>query len=599
MSNIQPQIDAIRKAKKGREVRESIASGLEAMNVQSNNAESAAITAQNSAVNSAERAETAESGAQSSAEAAASSEGVAVASAEAAEAAKTAAETAQGIAETAASNAKDSEDAAATSADSASTSASTAAGAQTAAETAQGKAEDAQSAAEAAQTAAEDAQTTTEEARDAAIASSTLSRSWAAGGTGTRAGEDTDNAKYYAEQAKSAAAGGLIPMGSVTWAQFKTLQPTASTGAMYHIKEEFYIDDTFEDYDPDNNENNLRPDGAEVYLSANGTWETTSGRNVTGVRLEGEELYQHGHVEIPRMTADKFGVGKVDNTTIKANNGVISADYKGMAFIASVENRTLNDAVYDNWGALVEGVPCFINGKNILGTPISGNNDVTIQVIIKDKANNDWRAIVFNNNGQDFYTIRHYSNGTYSYWYSSNGYAVANDWAANTYYDKNVFAFSHGTASNLWKCLGSHTSTEGEMPGSPSISSLWQETNIANELFNIYRELTPVPFDLIFTPEGERYYDTGRVRSKNNWCIGNMFIVSFEAILKEDIGAWASNGHIRLPFPILYNTIGVISTNDGKSATFTILDNGNFNIQNAGALSTNNFFNAFAFGRMK
>lgn len=39
----------------------------------------------------------------------------------------------------------------------------------------------------------------------AAAASATLSESWAVGGTGTRSGEDTDNAKYYSEQAQQAA----------------------------------------------------------------------------------------------------------------------------------------------------------------------------------------------------------------------------------------------------------------------------------------------------------------------------------------------------------------------------------------------------------
>lgn len=36
-------------------------------------------------------------------------------------------------------------------------------------------------------------------------ASATLSKSYAVGGTGTRSGEDTDNAKYYSEQAAEAA----------------------------------------------------------------------------------------------------------------------------------------------------------------------------------------------------------------------------------------------------------------------------------------------------------------------------------------------------------------------------------------------------------
>lgn len=144
-------------------------------------------------------------------------------------------------------------------------SATAAQGAQTAAETAQGKAEDAQAAAEAAQAKAETAQSKAETAQSkaetaqgkavsaqsaaesaaasasgsasaaassasaaalsedasaeyeagaktaaaAAAANGKLSESWAVGGTGTREGEDTDNAKYWAKAAQGAAGGGV------------------------------------------------------------------------------------------------------------------------------------------------------------------------------------------------------------------------------------------------------------------------------------------------------------------------------------------------------------------------------------------------------
>lgn len=43
-----------------------------------------------------------------------------------------------------------------------------------------------------------------------AVSSSALAKSYAVGGTGTRDGEDTDNAKYYAEQAKNASDVGAL-----------------------------------------------------------------------------------------------------------------------------------------------------------------------------------------------------------------------------------------------------------------------------------------------------------------------------------------------------------------------------------------------------
>lgn len=44
----------------------------------------------------------------------------------------------------------------------------------------------------------------------------TLSESWAVGGTGTRSGEDTNNAKYWSEQAQAAAQGGILNTTNTT-----------------------------------------------------------------------------------------------------------------------------------------------------------------------------------------------------------------------------------------------------------------------------------------------------------------------------------------------------------------------------------------------
>ena len=58
-----------------------------------------------------------------------------------------------------------------------------------------------------------------------AAASATLSESWAVGGTGTRDGEDTNNAKYWAEQAQQ------VSQGAVGWYETKqALQAAHPTG---------------------------------------------------------------------------------------------------------------------------------------------------------------------------------------------------------------------------------------------------------------------------------------------------------------------------------------------------------------------------------
>ena len=120
----------------------------------------------------------------------------------AAETAQAAAETAQGKAETAQSKAEAARDA----------SRAAQAAAQTAqgkAETAQSKAEDAQSAAEASETAAAEYESGAKSAAVTAAAGGNMAKSWAVGGTGTREGEDTDNAKYWAKAAQGAAGGGV------------------------------------------------------------------------------------------------------------------------------------------------------------------------------------------------------------------------------------------------------------------------------------------------------------------------------------------------------------------------------------------------------
>lgn len=59
-------------------------------------------------------------------------------------------------------------------------------------------------------------------------ASATLSESWAVGGTGTRSGEDTDNAKYYAKQAQQ------ISQGALGWyatpQALRSAHPTGQNG---------------------------------------------------------------------------------------------------------------------------------------------------------------------------------------------------------------------------------------------------------------------------------------------------------------------------------------------------------------------------------
>lgn len=182
---------------------------------------SQAVASRDAAAESAALAKASETAADSSAGAAAKSEAAAAGSASSAAADASAAAKSAGAAAQSEQNAKASETAAKSSETTASSAAATAAQAKTAAESAQAKADKAQAAAdsakeaaeaaqgkaESAQTAAESAKTAAESSGTAAAASEKSAQSWAVGGTGTRVGEDTNNAKYWSERA-SAIVGG-------------------------------------------------------------------------------------------------------------------------------------------------------------------------------------------------------------------------------------------------------------------------------------------------------------------------------------------------------------------------------------------------------
>ena len=166
-------------------------------------AASSASSAEASKTAAAESAATATakaSAAGESAAKAAASQTAAKSSETAAKASETAAKTAQTGAETAESSAQNSAAAAAGSAQTAQSAASTATNAASSANQAAASASGSASQASAAATAAADSAAGAETANKTA-------QSWAVGGTGTRPGEDTDNAKYWAQQAEAVAGG--------------------------------------------------------------------------------------------------------------------------------------------------------------------------------------------------------------------------------------------------------------------------------------------------------------------------------------------------------------------------------------------------------
>ena len=121
---------------------------------------------------------------------------------------------------TTADNAKYYKEQAASSASSASSSASSASGSASSASSS------ASSASGSASSAAGSATTATTQA--------TLSKSYAVGGTGSRSGENTDNAKYYKEQAEAAAA--MVDAQRIL-GDFASYEPTTTASRAYNVGE--------------------------------------------------------------------------------------------------------------------------------------------------------------------------------------------------------------------------------------------------------------------------------------------------------------------------------------------------------------------------
>lgn len=79
-----------------------------------------------------------------------------------------------------------------------------------------------------------------------ALNSANRAQSYTVGGTGTRDGEDTNNAYYYYERVKSVISGlesGFIPMGTISFSELATVDKL--TGYVYNIRDDFVTTSDF------------------------------------------------------------------------------------------------------------------------------------------------------------------------------------------------------------------------------------------------------------------------------------------------------------------------------------------------------------------
>ena len=280
--------------------------------------------------------------AESSMKNAAMSEINAKASEDAAKASETAAKTSE-------TNAKASETAAAKSATAAEASESNAKVSETSAsQSAATATSEAASASQSASTATDKATIATQKATEiigkaeSAADSATKAQSYAVGGTGSREGEDSDNAKYYYQQAKDVSEGlkgGLQPHGTVAFADLPAL-PDVNAGWMYNISDEFTTTDDFKE-----GSGNAVPAGANIYKTSDGKWDVLAGTPVTGVKGAKETSYRRGNVNLTpeNIGAVATGGDTASNVTSFTSGDVadgLASSWTSVATLKSGEKHT-------------------------------------------------------------------------------------------------------------------------------------------------------------------------------------------------------------------------------------------------------------------
>lgn len=182
---------------------------------------------------------------------------------------------------------------------------------------------------------------------------STLSESYARGGTGTRPGEDIDNAKKYYEQAKAISesfSGALRPMGTVAFSNLPAVGD-AVEGYMYNISDGFTTTADFKE-----GAGHAIPAGANVYLTADNKWDILAGTPVSGVKGAKEPDFRTGLVNI---TPENIGSPHTEETWLLSGGTIVPDD-------ANLNDYTTVGNYYSQSGAGIANLPPYEHGAFIL-----------------------------------------------------------------------------------------------------------------------------------------------------------------------------------------------------------------------------------------
>lgn len=282
---------------------------------------------------------------ESSQQAAAMSEINAKASENAAKASETAAKTSE-------TNAKASETAAAKSATAAAISETNAKASETSAsQSASTATSEAASASQSASTAIDKATIATQKATEiigkaeSAADSATKAQSYAVGGTGSREGEDSDNAKYYYQQAKDVSEGlkgGLQPHGTVAFADLPALADV-STGWMFNISDEFTTTDDFKE-----GAGNVIPAGANIYKTSDEKWDVLAGTPVTGIKGVNEDSFRRGNVVLTAKDVGAVSTGgdTAENTATFTSSDVADGSASAWTTVSKLSSGEKHSSIF-------------------------------------------------------------------------------------------------------------------------------------------------------------------------------------------------------------------------------------------------------------
>lgn len=204
-------------------------------------------------------------------------------------------------------------------------------------------------------TAASNSATASQQNAQSASNSAILSQSYAVGDTGKRAGEKTDNAKYYYQQSKSLAesfSGALRPMGTVEFSKLPSLT-SAAEGDMYNVSNQFTTTTAFKE-----GSGIVVSAGSNVYKTSDGYWDVLAGSPVSGIKGNAESSYRRGNVNLT-----------------PANIGAVSETYLNGHFVADHVSSFKGSAGSKGWYRIAKAVgtpggnSCVISIKRGYNTP--------------------------------------------------------------------------------------------------------------------------------------------------------------------------------------------------------------------------------------